>query len=236
MKSALLVPFVKVERDVFLRKELSVYCSGDYLDNAVIAPTKFLDKKIIDKIADGCIKNHLTYVCSVSALAGIPGGWALAGTIPADLAQFYAQVLVLTQKLIYLYGWPDLTTVDGELDDETTQILTLFIGVMMGSVAASNGLKQIGVELAKEVAKRLPKQALTKYAVYNIAKQCAKWIGVKLTKQTFSRRLAKIIPLIGAPISATVTYITFKPMAIKLKEHLDEIYELNLKTTKVGVS
>lgn len=67
---------------------------------------------------------------------------------------------------------------------------------------------------------------VTKYAVYNVAKQVAKWIGIKLTKDGFAKSVSKIIPLIGAPISAGVTYWTFKPMANRLKKHLDE--QLNL--------
>ena len=63
---------------------------------------------------------------------------------------------------------------------------------------------------------------MTKYAIYNISKQVAKWIGVKLTKDSFSRGVSKVIPLIGAPISAGLTYWTFKPMANKLKKYLDD--------------
>lgn len=132
----------------------------------------------------------------------------------------------MIQKLLYLYGWPDLQNEQGELDDETAQILTLFTGVMMGSQAAAETVQRLSVEFAKQVAIRLPKKALTKYAVYNVAKQVAKWIGIKLTKDGFAKSVSKIIPLIGAPISAGVTYWTYKPMAKRLKKHLDE--QLNL--------
>ena len=39
----------------------------------------------------------------------------MAATIPADLAQDFWHAIVLSQKLAYLYGWPDLLE-DGELD------------------------------------------------------------------------------------------------------------------------
>ena len=97
---------------------------------------------------------------------------------------------------------------------------------MMGSQAAAETVQRLSVEFAKQVAIRLPKKALTKYAVYNVAKQVAKWIGIKLTKDGFAKSVSKIIPLIGAPISAGVTYWTYKPMAKRLKKHLDE--QLNL--------
>lgn len=63
--------------------------------------------------------------------------------------------------------------------------------------------------------------ALTKYAFYNISKQVAKWIGIRLTRETFAKGAGKVIPLIGAPVSAAITYWTFKPMADKLKKQLD---------------
>lgn len=223
MKMAMAIPFVKIDRVEFLRKELSPFCTPEQIQSAISGtPTKVLTVSQVSKIANGCIKYHLTLVCSASALAGLPGGWAMAGAIPADIAQFYAHVFALTQKLLYLYGWPDLQDEEGKLTDEASQILTLFTGVMMGSQVASEAVKQLANAFAQQVAVRLPKQALTKYAIYNISKQVAKWIGVKLTKDSFSRGVSKVIPLIGAPISAGLTYWTFKPMANKLKKYLDD--------------
>lgn len=229
LKGAMAIPFVKVDRESFLRKELSIYCNVDQINLAISnSPTKVLTNRQISKIANGCIKYHLTLVCSASALAGLPGGWALVGTIPADIAQFYAHVFALTQKLLYIYGWPDLQNQNGELDDETAQVLTLFTGVMMGSQAATEAVRNLTKAFAGQIAVRLPKEALTKCAIYNVAKQVAKWIGIKLTKDGFSKGIAKVVPLIGAPISAGLTYWTFKPMANRLKKHLDEQMELSL--------
>lgn len=233
MNMAMAIPFVKVNREEFIKKELSPFCTPEQVQVAVSeTPIKVLNVSQISKIANGCIKYHLTLVCSASALAGIPGGWAMAGTIPADIAQFYAHVFALTQKMLYIYGWPDLQNEEGKLTDEAAQILTLFTGVMMGSQVASEALKQLANAFAKQVAVRLPKQALTKYAIYNISKQVAKWIGIKLTKDSFSKGISKVIPLIGAPISAGLTYWTFKPMANKLKKYLD----VQLKEYLVNIS
>ena len=94
LSGAMALPFVEVDRESFLRKELALYCNIGELNIAVNeSPTKVLNEKQISRIANGCIKYHLVLVCSASALAGLPGGWALAGTIPADIAQFYGHVL-----------------------------------------------------------------------------------------------------------------------------------------------
>ena len=98
MKMAMAIPFVKIDRVEFLRKELSPFCTPEQIQSAISGtPTKVLTVNQVSKIANGCIKYHLTLVCSASALAGLPGGWAMAGAIPADIAQFYAHVFALTQ-------------------------------------------------------------------------------------------------------------------------------------------
>ena len=127
MKMAMAIPFVKIDRVVYLRKELSPFCTPEQIQSAISGtPTKVLTVNQVSKIANGCIKYHLTLVCSASALAGLPGGWAMAGAIPADIAQFYAHVFALTQKLLYIYGWPDFLNEEGKLKDDASQILTLF--------------------------------------------------------------------------------------------------------------
>lgn len=234
LTGAMKIPFVKVDRASFLCKELALYCNSEELNKIVVSsPVGIVDSKIINKLANGCINYHLTTVTATSALAGIPGGWWAAGTIPADITQFYAHVLCLSQKLMYLYGWPDITNEDGNIDDGTAQILTLFVGVMLGQEMARQALITLEKEFAKQIVKRLPQIALTKYAIYNITKQVAKWIGIKLTKKQFAQWVGKAVPIIGAPISGSLTYWTFKPMSKRLKKHLENSWELQSENLKL---
>ena len=104
MGAALSMPGVKVDRDDFLKKELKNYCSPEQLNLAISnRPINGVSKEIIDRIANACINTHTTKVTTISAVAGIPGGFAMAGTIPADMTQYYWHVFVLAQKLAYLY-------------------------------------------------------------------------------------------------------------------------------------
>ena len=50
--------------------------------------------------------------------------------------------------------------------------------------------------------------------------------GINMTKEGFAKGVGKVLPLVGAPISATITYYTFRPMARRLKKHLDELYDM----------
>ena len=223
MGAALSMPGVKVDRDDFLKKELKNYCSPEQLNLAISSrPINVVSKEIIDRIANACINSHTTKVTTISAVAGIPGGFAMAGTIPADMAQYYWHVFVLAQKLAYLYGFPDLRDENGNLTDTASDMLTLFVGVMMGASAANQAIKGLAKEFAKQVVKRLPQKALTKTIYYPIIKQIAKWIGVKLTKDTFAKGLGKVIPILGGLISGGLTLATFRPSAKRLQHKLQQ--------------
>ena len=223
MGAALSMPGVKVDRDDFLKKELKNYCSPEQLNLAISnRPINGVSKEIIDRIANACVNSHTTKVTTISAVAGIPGGFAMAGTIPADMTQYYWHVFVLAQKLAYLYGFPDLRDENGNLTDTASDMLTLFVGVMMGASAANQAIKGLAKEFAKQVVKRLPQKALTKTMYYPIIKQIAKWIGVKLTKDTFAKGLGKVIPILGGVISGGLTLATFRPSAKRLQHKLQE--------------
>lgn len=223
MGAALSMPGVKVDRDDFLKKELKNYCSPEQLNLAISSrPINGVSKEIIDRIANACINSHTTKVTTITAVAGIPGGFAMAGTIPADMAQYYWHVFVLAQKLAYLYGFPNLRDENGNLTDTASDMLTLFVGVMMGASAANQAIKGLAKEFAKQVVKRLPQKALTKTMYYPIIKQIAKWIGVKLTKDTFAKGLGKVIPILGGVISGGLTLATFRPSAKRLQHKLQE--------------
>lgn len=221
LNAALKIPGAKVNRSDFLSKEFSKYnYSKEEIQNVIENGynNSSIDKKIINKIASSSLKLHTTLAAGISFAAGLPGGWFMAGTIPADLAQFYYHVIVLAQKLAYIYGWPSFD--DDEPSDEFLGLLTMFIGVMSGSKAAGEAIGKLANNFAIQFVKRIPQMPLTKYGFYQIAKQIAKWLGVSLTKQSFAKGLGKVIPVFGGVISGGLTLATFLPMANKLKKYL----------------
>lgn len=220
MNAALSMPMVKVDRTAFLTKEFSMYDNADQLRDK--RPIDLFDAETIERAARGVINSHLTTATVTSTAAGIPGGLAMAATMPADIAQYYWHVLVVAQKLGYLYGWPDLLDDKGQITEGTRNVLTLFVGVMFGAQAASKLVGEIAKQVSLQAAKRLPQQALTKTMYYPVVKQVAKWIGVKMTKDTFGRGVGKAIPILGGVLSGAITAFSFKPMAEKLQKHLRE--------------
>lgn len=218
MKGALSLPGVKVDRDKFL---ISAFCPyGDSTALRDKRPSDIYSNRVIERVEKGIINNHSNKVTAISAAAGIPGGLALLGTVPADLVQYYWHFLVMAQKLAYVYGWPDLCDENNNLGDEAQAIMTIFVGVGFGVDGASAAVREISKKAAEHWAKRIPRMALTKTFWYPIVKKIAAWLGIKLTKDSVAKTASKAIPLLGALVSGTLTYATFKPMANKLRKEL----------------
>lgn len=217
LSAAIQLSGVKVNRDSFLQEKLSIYCTGSQMSLAIEKGTiGNVDEKILDEIAKECIKSHTLQVTTLSTALGMPGGFAILGSIPGDLAQYYYHVFVLSQKLAYIYGYPDLCDENGAFTESAKNLLTTFVGVMGGVAAANKVIQEIAEQAQKQVFKRLPRYALTKGILYPLVKQVAKWIGVSLTKQSFAKGVSKFVPILGGVVSGGLTYYTFKPQAKKL--------------------
>lgn len=147
----------------------------------------------------------------------------MAATIPADIVQFYGYIMRAAQKLLYLYGFPQIGNEEGgSLDTETINTLILCLGVMYGVAGARNGLLILSMSLAAGVEKKLGKIAITKGAVFPIIKNIMKWFNVKLTRSVFTGSFKKSIPLVGGIIGGTITYMSFKPCCNRLKASLQD--------------
>ena len=217
------LPYVKIDRELFLRKELR----GKYSKEIVVLAIEYnpayagIKAEDLDQIAKSCITSETTKVTALSAAAGIPGGFGLIGAIPADLAQYFGHILRALQELIYIYGWKELDLNTNNMSEETKNILTLFVGIMFGVNGAATAVNKMAGQMAKQVAKKLPQKALTKGVVYPVVKKVATMLGVHMTKDIFAKGVSKAIPVLGAAISGGLTYVTYKPMAEKLKRYLE---------------
>lgn len=223
LRASAQMPGVQINREAYLRSELKRFCSMDQIERAIATtPAEAgVSLDVVDQIANSVIKYETSRVTTISAVAGIPGGIAALGTVPADIAQYYGHVLRVVQKLAYIYSWPELFDANGDgLDSATESMLTLFIGVMLGVNAAQAGVAQVSALIAKEVARKLPQKALTKGAVYPLVKKVAGVLGIQMTKQVFARSAAKVVPLVGAVVSGSLTFATFMPMSKRLQKHL----------------
>ena len=135
----------------------------------------------------------------------------------------FRSALRILQKLIYLYGWQEILDDGEELDDETLNLLTLFLGVMFGVNGAASAITKVSASIAEKASKSLASKALTKGTIYPIVKKVAQLIGVKMTKDIFAKGVGKIVPVVGGVVCGGLTHVTFKPMAKRLQYQLSTL-------------
>lgn len=222
ISTAVKVPGVKVDRNRFLSDVFAD--QPERIEEIVsLGPVDAnISREQLTRLAKKQIFLRTSESSAVSFAAGIPGGLAMAATVPADVMQFFGMSLRLAQEISYLYGAKDLWK-DGELDDERIRNqLILYIGVMFGVSGASAGVRVFSSQIAKTALKKLPQKALTKTFWYPLIKKICAAIGVKVTKKTLANSVSKVIPVVGGVISGGLTFASMMPMANRLQEQFDK--------------
>lgn len=230
---ALKTPGVNINRADFLEKQFMKNHPQEVIQDAInFNPAHAgITVEEIDKIADQVIQYERNCVSGISLALGVPGGVAMAATLPTDIAQFYGYMLRAIQKLLYLYGFPEINVENGvNIDDETMNIIILCLGVMYGVKGATASLKMLSAALGKGVEKKLLTKALTKGTFYPMVKKIAKWFSVNMTKQIFAGFFKKAIPVVGGVIGGGITYLSFKPCCDNLKKSLQDTLLCNPDT------
>lgn len=222
ISTAVQIPGVKVNRDKFLAEQFAGV-DTNVQDIITLGPVEAgVSREDISNMANKLIIKRTSQSSIASFAAGIPGGLAMAATIPADVMQFFGMALKLAQELSYMYGAQDLW-VDGKIDDERVKSqLIMYCGVMFGVSGAVSGVRVLSTQIAKTTLKKLPQKALTKTFWYPIVKQFGKVIGIKVTKSTVAKGVSKAIPVIGGVISGGLNFASMLPMAKRLYNALDK--------------
>ena len=222
--SAIEIPGVKVERDSFLR-EVFKKENKEKIDLILdVGPVEAgCERKQLKNISKRYVYARTLSSTGMSFAAGIPGGFAMAATIPADTLQFFAVALRLAQEIAYIYGAEDLWS-DGKVDIEKIQRhLILYCGVMFGVSGASATLRIAASAIGKQALKKIPRMVLSKTFYYPIIKAIAKAMGVKMTKGIFAKGVSKVIPIVGGVTSGAMTFACMYPMGNRLIEDFDEV-------------
>ena len=222
--SAIQIPGVKVNRNKFLAELFATedVAIQEVLDHGPISAG--ISQERISAIANKHILKRTSQSSVASFAAGIPGGLAMAATIPADVMQFFGMALRLAQELSYLYGAEDLWQ-GGQVDDEKVQNqLLLYCGVMFGVSGAVSGVRVLSTQIAKTTLKKLPQKALTKTFWYPMIKQIGKAVGIKVTKSTVAKGVSKAVPILGGVISGGLNFASMMPMAHRLMDALDSAF------------
>ena len=225
ISTAVQIPGVKVNRETFLREQFKNVSPEDLELIVEKGPVEANRSRAeLRKMAKKLIHERTLMSSGVSFAAGIPGGFTMAATIPADMLQFYGVALRMAQEISYLYGEPDLWNMDILDRDRVTNQLILYCGVMLGSAGAAQTVRVLSSSLAKQALKKLPQKALTKTFYYPIVKSIAKAFGAKMTKEVFAKGVSKAVPIIGGVVSGGITLATMLPMGTRLTDALEEAH------------
>ena len=227
LKKLVRIRGVRISREDFLRQELQkAHLSESQIEKAIASDpiSAGISQKRLDKLANDAISYETKKSTALSFVAGIPGGLAMVGTVPADLAQYYVHSLRIMQKLAYLYGWKEFLTDPEDIDDETIAQMGLFFGVMLGVAGAAESMRDFArMIVAPAIEKRVARKALMKGTWYPVVKKSLKVIGISVTRQGFTKTMSKILPLIGGVISGGMTFVSLQTQANRLKQHLRQL-------------
>lgn len=223
IQEALKLPGVKVNRDSFLRgqfKKESPESIEAILDKGPVEAG--IAREVLLNKAKMILTERTATSTAISAAAGIPGGYAMIATIPADILQYYGVALRFVQEMVYLYGGPDIWENGKIISDSVHNNLILYIGVMVNANGASQLVKLMSSKIAQQILKKIPEKALTKTFYYPLIKSIARFFGTKMTKTVFAQGVSKIVPFVGAAVSGGVTLVSMTLMGNRLLKVLDK--------------
>ena len=226
LSKALKIPAARIDRRKFLTKELKKYYKESVIEDAVKNNPAMagISKERINDIAKKVINYETTVITGFSITASMAGSAVPGGAVGAsavDITQYFVRVLRVVQELSYLYGFKEFNLKEDEIDSETLNYITIFLGVMFGVGGAAAVLNKIADLMAKNIAKRLGRKALTKGVIYPIVKDIAvKKIGIRMTRQIFADTVASAVPIAGGIISGGLTFAMFKPCCTRLRKKL----------------
>lgn len=211
------LPFVKVDREQFLRQEFK---NDKYIDVILEkGPQEVYKPDVLKRKAIKIINDTTNKTTVLAFMAGLPGNPIVAGVAAtADITQFFGFALHLSQKIAYLYGEDNLFDNSKQISDETKIRIIAYLGVMFGASGANTLILKVAKNAGPNIGKKVAAKALTKTTWYPLVKKVGTILGIKINKKIIGNVISKMVPVIGGVISGGITYTTFKPMGIKLSK------------------
>ncbi len=221
VSTALKIPHVAIDRTEFLKRELSPYIGEGDLDKVESSrPWELVGDEVLEKIAKSCIRSATLHASAKSFVAGLPGGIGLVGTIPLDMLQYFYHTIRLSQKISYLYGFPNLVDEKGNISDSAVDLLSVYLGVNLGVNVAGQAIEVVVKQLSKTAPAKVAAKSLTKSFFYPLVKKMAPHLGVKMTKQLWGKGVGKVLPVLGGVLSGGLTAYSIHGGGKKLLEKM----------------
>lgn len=226
------LPMVRVDREKYLVELFKPRNEIEKNELLAQGPYKLYDLEVLKKTAYNEVMSMTRKTSLLSASTGLvsnPVPYAAAGLGAVDIGQYYGNLLNVLQKISYIFGQGDFFGADNKLSEENKDKILLYLGVMFSIGVAGGVFSAISKPVGKNIGKKVAASALTKTAWYPVLQKIGPMIGLKITKDGVGKSVSKYIPILGAAISGSMTYVTFKPMGKKLVdkfvENADEIFK-----------
>ncbi len=154
---------------------------------------------------------HRNIVTTSSFFAGIPGGLALMATVPADILQYYANIIVFSQKCAYLCGLPEVKN-----PDDFKYVIILALGIASGLSIAVKALRRMAASADKHVDTRL----MVKHGKWlpDIIWKILESLSKDISKKQISRSVGKAVPVLGGLLSGGITLFAFSSQSDNVKK------------------
>lgn len=210
------IPTVKIDRDAFLAEQFE----QSPMKHTIIAQGPVaagVSEKELAKMAKRIIRKRTRHATTVSFATGLPGGIAMAATVPTDLVQFLVNALKMAQELAYVYGYRDFWQLK---DDTRKNELLLFLGAMFEVKGGAAAMRLLTAQHADVVAQKMSFSAMERAMYWPILGEIATVIIEKLTKKTMASGITKFIPLAGGFMSGGITYAAISNMGEQLHQAL----------------
>lgn len=226
MKAGLKLPFIKVDKEPFLRRKFAEYSEQEINQIIETRPLAVVPMDVIQIKAKREAWVYAWIVTLISTIVALPPEGILMWLgIVVDFLQFQLFVFIILQKLLYLYGCKSLTDENGKLNESSDWILLLISTVMIGKHQLVRMAKTAAGVAVKQAIQRFAVRMLTKLVVFNLLRQFAKWFGIVLTKDMIADSMEVIVPIICAIISGLISLWLFMPMTNRLRRHLSNLTE-----------
>lgn len=224
MLMGLKMPGAKINREDFLQNLFVRKYPQEIVDIVITqSPMKAnIPLEDINKIADEVIKSEGVCVSGVLDMISKPADTTTLSTLKENTAQYYGYLLRATQKLMYLYGFPqmDLEEKGGTIDEKFLNILKMGFGVAVGVAIADKGIKYLAEVVSKKeinIDNAKPK-SFAKF-VQNVSYSL---FGQKNANKALEGIVKKILPLISSVIKGGITQVSFSLSCNKLKRVLQD--------------
>ena len=225
ISSAMKIPGIRVDRDAFLREQFKNEDAAALNHIVAAGPVAAgCDRDALRRKAEASVFSTTLMSTGASFLAGLPGGLAVAVTIPADILQFYAAALKMAQEIAYLYGEPELPEAGSPEEGEAMNRLVLYCGVMLGASGAAPAVRLSSSAFARQLLKRQPAAPPEKNYIVPVVRSVLNFFAKAITKTSVAKGVTKMIPVLGGLVSGGITFASLRPMGSRLREALDKAH------------